>query len=57
MAVEWALFGVSVLAIAFRFLARSPISDGPGYGRDDYTMLLVLALLVPHEAMVALSDS
>ena len=55
IAIEWALFGISVLAIIFRFLARWPKFEGPGYGRDDYTMLFVLALLIPHQAMVALS--
>lgn len=40
---------MSILAIALRFIARAPFFDGPGYGWDDWTMLVVLAFLVPHE--------
>lgn len=50
------MFSVAVLAITLRFLARSPRLDGLGYGWDDYMMLIVLAVLVAHEVMVAFSE-
>lgn len=48
-AVLWSLFAISILSIALRFIARAPVFDGPGYGWDDWAMLVVLAFLVPHE--------
>ena len=51
----WALFSLSMLAVALRFLARAPIMNGPGYWWDDWIMLVVLAFLFPHEIGLEIS--
>ncbi len=56
-AVCWSLFGLSLLAIALRLVARSPWSGGPGYGWDDWTMLFVLSFLIPHEVGLEISTN
>ena len=50
--IGWTLFAISLLSIGLRFIARSPHFHGPGYGWDDWAMLVVLAFLVGHEIVV-----
>ncbi|RMZ30021.1 hypothetical protein D0859_05884 [Hortaea werneckii] len=42
----WPLFGIAVFCVIFRFLARSSLFEGPGFGWDDWTILIGLGLLV-----------
>ncbi|RMY70375.1 hypothetical protein D0863_05817 [Hortaea werneckii] len=42
----WPLFGIALFSVIFRFLARSRLLKGPGFGWDDWTILIALGLLV-----------
>ncbi|RMX77454.1 hypothetical protein D0869_09879 [Hortaea werneckii] len=42
----WPLFGVALFSVIFRILARSRLLEGPGFGWDDWTILIALGLLV-----------
>ncbi|KAI7210535.1 hypothetical protein KC333_g8179 [Hortaea werneckii] len=42
----WPLFGIALFSVIFRFLARSRLPEGPGFGWDDWTILIALGLLV-----------
>ncbi|KAI7365937.1 hypothetical protein KC354_g4528 [Hortaea werneckii] len=42
----WPLFGIALFSVIFRFLARSRLLEGPGFGWDDWTILIALGLLV-----------
>lgn len=54
--VLWALFAISLASMALRFVARAPWLNGPGFGLDDYTMLVALAALIPLEIAVEISE-
>lgn len=43
---NWPLFGIALFSIISRFLARSPLLKGPGYGWDDWSILVGFGLLV-----------
>lgn len=47
--IMWTLFAISITFVGLRFLARTKKFDGPGFGADDWTMLVVLAFMFPHE--------
>ena len=54
--VYWLLFALSTLFIGFRFLSRSSsYGKGPGYGLDDWTMLIVLLFLTLQQVGVDFS--
>lgn len=55
--IMWSLFMISIVFVALRFLARTKRFDGPGFGADDWTMLVVLAFLFPHEIGLEMSES
>lgn len=42
----WPLFGIALFSVIFRFLARSRLLEGPGFGWDDWTILIALGVLV-----------
>ena len=53
--VSWSLFSIAVLAIALRFVARSPsLLGGPGYGWHDWTMLVMLVPMIAQQISVVI---
>ncbi|KAI7282918.1 hypothetical protein KC345_g3230 [Hortaea werneckii] len=44
-AVNWPLYAVAALSVAFRFLARSDWAKGAGYWWDDWSILVALCLI------------
>ncbi|KAF2206935.1 hypothetical protein CERZMDRAFT_22441, partial [Cercospora zeae-maydis SCOH1-5] len=52
--VTWSLFALAFLFVGARFVARPERLHGSGYGTDDWTILLCMALLVPFNALVQL---
>lgn len=52
----WSLFAISITFVALRFLARTKTLDGPGFGADDWTMLVVLVFIFPHEIGLEMSE-
>ncbi|KAK4608995.1 hypothetical protein CLAFUW4_14361 [Fulvia fulva] len=56
--VTWTFFGVAVVFVAARFVARPERFKGSGYGTDDWTILACLALLLPFCAIIqAMTDN
>lgn len=55
-AIAWSLFAISITFVALRFLSRSKMMEGPGFGADDWTILVVLAFMFPHEIGLELSE-
>jgi hypothetical protein len=53
--VESVFFVFAVLAVVLRFLARSTRLGGVGYGWDDWSILVCLALLIPLKVLFDLS--
>lgn len=47
----WTLFALALSAVALRFIARSAISGGVGYGMDDWTILSCLAALLLYDLL------
>ncbi|CAK4031936.1 Hypothetical predicted protein [Lecanosticta acicola] len=52
--INGALFGIAAAAVVARLLSRLPFVGGSGFGWDDYTILLSLALLVPLDVLLHL---
>lgn len=53
-AITWSLFAISIVFVGLRFVARTKRLDGPGFGADDWTMLVVMLFMFPHEIGVEL---
>jgi hypothetical protein len=53
--VQWALFALAVVAVAFRFLARLPALDGVGYGYDDWAILGCILISIGSNVLLSLS--
>ncbi|EMF07960.1 uncharacterized protein SEPMUDRAFT_31767, partial [Sphaerulina musiva SO2202] len=52
--ITWSLFGLACLFVGARFVARPERLHGSGYGKDDWTILACMALLVPVNSFVEL---
>ncbi|RMY20879.1 hypothetical protein D0867_03676 [Hortaea werneckii] len=52
----WPLFGIALFSVIFRFLARSRFLEGPGFGWDDWTILIALGLLVAASGLLDQSE-
>lgn len=50
--IFWPFFGLAILAVAFRFWARTRRMDGAGLGLDDWTILGSLVLLTAGNAIL-----
>lgn len=51
----WALFGLSTLAVAFRFIARLTFLEG-NLGWDDWVILLAYGCVVPTTVIGEISE-
>ncbi|CAK1359630.1 unnamed protein product [Cercospora beticola] len=52
--ITWSLFALALIFVGARFIARPERLHGSGYGTDDWTILLCMALLIPFNALVQL---
>lgn len=50
--VTWVLFALAIVFVAARFVARPQRMKGSGYGTDDWTILVCVALLVVLNSLV-----
>lgn len=50
--VAWALFGLAVVFVIARFIARPQKMKGSGYGSDDWTILICTLLLLVLNVLV-----
>lgn len=50
--VTWVLFALAIVFVAARFIARPQKMKGSGYGTDDWTIIVCVALLVALNALV-----
>lgn len=53
----WTLYALAVLAVLFRFLARSQMMGGVGFGGDDWVMLASLAPLTLYVGVLGHGES
>lgn len=54
MRITWSLFALALIFVGARFIARPERLHGSGYGTDDWTILLCMALLIPFNVLVQL---
>jgi hypothetical protein len=54
--VAWGLFGLTVVAVAGRFITRSTYLGGAGYGWDDWTILATEGIMAAITVIGYLSE-
>lgn len=51
--MTWTLFTLALISVIGRFVYRNPKMNGSGYGLDDWTIFLVMLLLIPQQSILS----